>query len=1094
MKRTFIRLILSFFLLLPLATTAQTYESVPYFTSFEGLLYQYLPTEWENYETYNNYPRVSMGVLTHSGEASLYMQHSGGTNITATCPFDSLPWLKIEFYAYSASLPATFEVGVMEDSTFVPVDTIDIIASTPQAPIFARYRAYFDTYNGTGSRIAFRTQGTSRYSMLIDDVTIDVAPTCRAEPGEPEVTPTATDVTMQWAPASSSSWYGISLNDSIYVSYDTSITITGLTPDTPYSGYLFNTCPAGDISELVEFSFRTSCAPISNLPYLQSFETESVTNIMDTNSFSFCWYRFCDENTTSYANYPWVNSSTSANHTAGGSKGLRWYNPTTSDNRLGTYRCIASPPIDSSIDVSTTKVTFWAHFNDIVFADPEIIIGMMAVPGDISTFDPVDTVTITGSRWWKYEVLFSNYTGNGNHVAFLAYSSPEVWDMYLDDITIDYIPSCSHLDNISLDPTVRQGGSYLALTWDSTGAVSYEVQYGVEGFELGTGTSITTLNNSISIPGLNNLTSYDVYVRQVCAVGDTSEWIMGAFATVMCDNSNTTHVGDSSLTSNGYDIPVDFSAKYSLCETIIDSTTLGGPQVISAISLYHHYSQPATSKTNCTIYMQPYRPIDPGFHSIDYDLSSLLPLDTDAVCVYTGSLNGVYGWNTFTFDTPYTYNGNGHILMIVDDNSNGYDGTAYGYVTTIARLRSTVTAYSQTDDIDPTNLSSYTGYPTASARIPFMKVISCGGQFCVSPIITSVTTSYDGATITWEGNSDTYEISCLTPGDYDFPPETTVTGNSYTYTGLTPETYYYFRIRQHCSDDSSNYSEWTYHYVITEPYPCYTPSDIDISNITKVNASISWAVNGRESDWHVHVWADTLYDRIDTCTTNSLFIDSLTPGVTYNVAVRALCGRYLREGEWSDTVAFTTRLCPDVTGFIADEITNTTISLSWDDNPLAESWELIYDTAGTNENYDTIRLTTNRYTLTGLTPGGIYHLYIRAICDADLPSDNWTHAYAVTNNTQHILMAEDDDAIAAYPNPCSDHVSLYAPIEEIINVTLYDMAGRQVPCPAKDITQQSGTADHAPCYTLDTSTLPQGSYILSVQTRTAQHRLKLVKK
>lgn len=296
MKRFFFGLILSICLLLPLATMAQTYESVPYFTSFEGLNYLTLPPGWENFETYTHYSEQYPGALTgmtvHSGDAVLYMRSSGGTNLTATCLFDSLPWLKIEFYARIGIGPDLFEVGVMEDSTFVPIDTLELVPS-----VYTRYRVYFNEYSGLGSRIAFRTQGTGNYGVLIDDVSVEVAPTCRAEPGVPEITPGATDATLVWAPASSSSQYGVFLNDTVYSTNDTSLTIPDLMPNSNYSGYLFNICPAGDTSELVSFSFRTSCAAISSLPYRQDFESEVIQVFTDTNAFVFCWYRFSDGTT-----------------------------------------------------------------------------------------------------------------------------------------------------------------------------------------------------------------------------------------------------------------------------------------------------------------------------------------------------------------------------------------------------------------------------------------------------------------------------------------------------------------------------------------------------------------------------------------------------------------------------------------------------------------------------------------------------------------------------------------------------------------------------------------------------------------------------
>lgn len=67
-------------------------------------------------------------------------------------------------------------------------------------------------------------------------------------------------------------------------------------------------------------------------------------------------------------------------------------------------------------------------------------------------------------------------------------------------------------------------GSSAALDWSSSSS-SWQVQYGTSGFTLGTGTVtgvLTTKPHTIS--GLNSLTNYDFYVRNVCGPGDTSNW------------------------------------------------------------------------------------------------------------------------------------------------------------------------------------------------------------------------------------------------------------------------------------------------------------------------------------------------------------------------------------------------------------------------------------------------------------------------------------------------------------------------------------------------------------------------------------------
>ena len=48
--------------------------------------------------------------------------------------------------------------------------------------------------------------------------------------------------------------------------------------------------------------------------------------------------------------------------------------------------------------------------------------------------------------------------------------------------------------------------------------------------------------------------------------------------------------------------------------------------------------------------------------------------------VYTGNLNCHQGWNTFTFTTPFQYNGTDNLVLIVDDNSGDFDGDSYVFM------------------------------------------------------------------------------------------------------------------------------------------------------------------------------------------------------------------------------------------------------------------------------------------------------------------------------------------------------------------------------------------------------------------------------
>lgn len=93
------------------------------------------------------------------------------------------------------------------------------------------------------------------------------------------------------------------------------------------------------------------------------------------------------------------------------------------------------------------------------------------------------------------------------------------------------------------------------VTWTNGPAdSSWEVQYGAPGFTIGTGTTVSSATDTATIPGLTSATCYDVWVRSICTVGDTSIWhgpikvcTKCAPFTDLCEGFETTSAGDVPL-------------------------------------------------------------------------------------------------------------------------------------------------------------------------------------------------------------------------------------------------------------------------------------------------------------------------------------------------------------------------------------------------------------------------------------------------------------------------------------------------------------------------------------------------------------------
>lgn len=85
------------------------------------------------------------------------------------------------------------------------------------------------------------------------------------------------------------------------------------------------------------------------------------------------------------------------------------------------------------------------------------------------------------------------------------------------------VPTCPQPTALTVQGTTTTSAS---LDWTAGGAETvWQLQYGLQGFALGTGTIVNVSTSSDTVlGGLASYTFYDVYVRGICGAGDTSFW------------------------------------------------------------------------------------------------------------------------------------------------------------------------------------------------------------------------------------------------------------------------------------------------------------------------------------------------------------------------------------------------------------------------------------------------------------------------------------------------------------------------------------------------------------------------------------------
>ncbi len=144
---------------------------------------------------------------------------------------------------------------------------------------------------------------------------------------------------------------------------------------------------------------------------------------------------------------------------------------------------------------------------------------------EIKVYDGPDSNSPLLKRLWRtgYSTNFVEFVSSGSsNVLFFEmvtnrYYSDIKWDL---DITCETTPNCEEVGDFKVNP-FKLTHNQCELTWINTLDVndSYIIEYGLEGFERGTGIILNTDENFIILSNLDKETIYQAYITTACALG-----------------------------------------------------------------------------------------------------------------------------------------------------------------------------------------------------------------------------------------------------------------------------------------------------------------------------------------------------------------------------------------------------------------------------------------------------------------------------------------------------------------------------------------------------------------------------------------------
>ena len=278
-----------------------------------------------------------------------------------------------------------------------------------------------------------------------------------------------------------------------------------------------------------------------------------------------------------------------------------------------------------------------------------------------------------------------------------------------------------------------------------------------------------------------------------------------------------------------------------------------------------------------------------------------------------------------------------------------------------------------------------------------------------APVLSGNATK-DTITLTWNAvnGADSYDLEITKTADNGITAVNDIAVTNYSHTNLIPNTEYSYRIR---AKNSGGEGIWSQPLVIsTKPDVPSIPQNISASSTSR-EISIAWDSVDTATGYEVEIMSgindnQTVTDQVYGTTETSYIQTGLTPNTEYQYRVRAK--NEAGVGDWSDQNSIMTKeSVPGIPTNIQTAVTSNEITLSWNETPYAESYDIEImsgvdeEQTVTGEVYgiegNMVHLTDTTYTFHGLKSNTEYQYRIRA--NNHVGEGDWSEPIAVTTGT-----------------------------------------------------------------------------------------------
>ena len=521
-----------------------------------------------------------------------------------------------------------------------------------------------------------------------------------------------------------------------------------------YTFYVRSVYTGSSYSSAVSENFNTPCPPKASLPYTCGFESTDEDPFASNGSYNPCWKRIGS---------PAASNSSSFKHN--GVKSLRF-------GETGDQYAIL-PEFEQA--VKGMQITFWYRNYFPTSYASTLTLGTMTDPTDASTFTTIKVLDAINAYAEIKEESLAGAGANDHYIAFKYTGSSSLSAAYLDDITVEVLPSCLKPSGVAAS---NETGTTADLSWTST-ASAWKIQYSTTSDFSSDVHEVNANTNPFTLTGLTpNHTTYYARVKADCGGGDLSDWsnVSDPFQTECAD---ITVDADHEWTENFNNQTVD---QLPACWTAAGNTSA---VVVKASSSYLTLSSKALYFSGGS--------------------------GTEAIAIlpdFTTDVN--------TLQIAFSH---------VEESKSSSGKVRFGYYKDAAFTALKTCDYSTSSSAWRDEVAfPITGVPSGAKLAFAYKPNSSGYTAAIDNIVISLAASCavpsevvgDGlststATISWTngGEETAWKLQYMADGDADWTDANegnNITDNPYELTGLSAGTLYYARVKADCGGSLSDWS------------------------------------------------------------------------------------------------------------------------------------------------------------------------------------------------------------------------------------------------------------------------------------------------